>query len=342
MFSTVFGYFIHDLAVDPGSSRTRIHVRGAGLVCDEPSVVAVHTRKGGRRRVLAVGERAWPMLGRTPEDIQAIQPIRNGIIEDVDVAEALLLQLVHRAHGPTGFIKPRMAVALPTRCNGAALRALRDSCSAAGARELHLVPRPLAAALGCDLPVEEPSGHMIIDLGGCSTTISVLSCAGIAHQTELPGGGEAIDRRIVEAVRRHHAIEIGRPTAEHLKCTLGSALPDANCGTATAKGRCLRLGIPKAAEVTAAVVHAALFPVITTIADAVLASLEGIAPELASDIIENGVILVGGGAQLDHLPEALRQLTGLPFFVADAPASAVVRGAARVLDQLDLLERLAS
>ncbi|MCB9668190.1 MAG: rod shape-determining protein [Alphaproteobacteria bacterium] len=342
MLSAVFGLFTQDLAVDLGSSRTRIHLRGTGLVCDEPSVVAVHTPRDGRRKVLAVGSEALPMLGRTPEDIQAIQPVRNGTIEDFEVAEALLLQLVRRAHGTPGLLKPRMAVALPTGCSDMAMRALRDSCAAAGAREIHLVPRPLAAALGAELPIHEPNGHLVVDLGGTSTEISVLSLSHVVQGRVLPGGGEALDKRIVDYVRRHHAIEIGRPTAEHLKCTLGSAVQGGIQGSTTAKGRCLRLGVPRAVEVTAADVQAALAPAIAELADAIREIVESVPPELASDVVENGVILVGGGAELDCMPDALRHLTGLPVFAAESPGTAVSRGVARVMEELDLLERVAS
>lgn len=342
MLSAVFGLFTQDLAVDLGSSRTRIHLRGTGLVCDEPSVVAVHAFKDGRRRVLAVGTEALPMLGRTPEDIQAIQPVRNGTIEDFEVAEALLLQLVRRAHTASSFLKPRMAVALPSHGSDMARRALRDSCAAAGAREIHLVPRPLAAALGAELPIHEPNGHLVVDLGGTTTEISLLSMSRVVHSTLVEGGGEALDQRIVDYVRRHHAVEIGRPTAEHLKVTLGSALSGSTQGTAIAKGRCLRLGVPRAIDVRASDVQAALQPAIQELATSIARVVEGIPPELASDVVENGVILVGSGAELDGLSTALRTLTGLPFLTPESPGEAVTRGMARVLEELDLLERLAS
>lgn len=342
MLSAVFGLFTQDLAVDLGSSRTRIHLRGTGLVCDEPSVVAVHAFKDGRRRVLAVGTEALPMLGRTPEDIEAIQPVRNGTIEDFEVAEALLLQLVRRAHTASSFRKPRMAVALPSSCSDMARRALRDICVAVGARDVHLVPRPLAAAWGAELPVHEPNGHLVVDLGGTTTEISLLSMSDIVQNTVLQGGGEAMDQRIVEYVRRHHAVEIGRPTAEYLKCTLGSALAGAIQGASTARGRCLRLGVPRAIEVTSADVQAALLPGVHELASSILKTVESSPPELASDVVENGIILVGAGAELDGLPEALRTLTGLPVFAAESPADAVTRGTARALEDIELLDRLAS
>lgn len=342
MLTAVFGLFTQDLAVDLGSSRTRIHLRGSGLVCDEPSVVAVHVHTDGRRRVIAIGTEALPMLGRTPEHISAIQPVRNGTVEDYEVAEALLTTLVRRTHGATGFLKPRMAIALPSQCSEMASRALRDSCAAAGAREIHLVPRPVAAALGAGLPIEEPNGHLVVDLGGTRSEISVLSLSAVVHNRVVEGGGEGLDQAIVDYVRRHHAVEIGRPTAEHLKCTLGSAIAGGIQGSATAKGRCLRLGVPRAIEIDATDIQAALAPLIAHLAQALTSAVEAIPPELASDVVENGVVLVGGGAELDQIATALRHLTGLPIVVADDPSTAVARGAARVLEELDLLERVAS
>jgi len=281
------------------------------------------------------------MLGRTPEDIQAIQPVRTGTIEDFEVTEALLLQLVRRSHGSTSVLKPRMAVALPQGATDMALRALRDSCLAAGAREVHLIPRPIAAALGAGLPVHEPNGHLIVDLGGTSTEISVTSLSGVVHSRAVPGGGEGLDQAIIDYLRRHHAIEIGRPTAEHLKIELGSATLGGTTGTRSAKGRCLRLGIPRAVEVDAHDIQSALAPRINAIAEAIRSTVEATAPELASDIVGNGVILVGGGAHLDNIEAALRHLTGLPVMAADNPTEAVVRGASGVLGQLDLLRAVA-
>ncbi|MCB9678857.1 MAG: rod shape-determining protein [Alphaproteobacteria bacterium] len=342
MLSAVLGLFSQDLAVDLGSSRTRIYLRGTGLICDEPSVVAVQTLKDGRRRVVCVGDPALPMLGRTPEDIQAIQPVRTGTIEDFEVAEALLLQLVRRSHGSTSILKPRMAVALPQGATDMALRALRDSCQAAGAREVHLVPRPIAAALGADLPVHEPNGHMIVDLGGTGTEVSILSLSNVVHTTVVSGGGEGFDRAIIDYVRRHHATEIGRPTAERLKLELGSARLGGTSGTRVAKGRCLRLGIPRAVTVDAHDVQTALAAPLGAIADAIRSAVEAVPPELASDIVENGVILVGGGARLEGIEAALRHLTGLPVMAADDPQQAVVRGAARVLGEIELLRTVAA
>jgi rod shape-determining protein MreB len=345
MLSAVLGLFSQDLAVDLGSSRTRVYLRGTGLLCDEPSVVAVQSHKDGRRRVVCVGAPAHPMLGRTPEDIEAIQPVRNGTIEDFEVAEALLLQLVRRSQGALavpGLRKPRMAVALPPGANDMASRALRDSCIAAGAREVHLVPRAIAAALGADLPIHEPNGHLVVELGGSATEVSVLSLSDVVWRGTVPDGGEGLDQRIITWVRKHHALEIGRPTAERLKVELGSARLGGVTGSRVAKGRCLRQGIPRAVSIDAEAVQSAIAPGITAIAQTIERAVEAIPPELASDICGNGVILVGGGAQLDSLEAALRHLTGLPVMAADEPAEAVVRGAARVLGELELLKTVAA
>lgn len=342
MFRAVLGLFSQDLAVDLGSSRTRIHSRGSGTLCDEPTVVTVHSPPGGRRRVLCVGDEAHPMLGRTPEDLSAIQPVRNGSIVDHEVAEALLLQLVRRATGGAGLLRPRMAIAVPMGSADAAVRALRDSCEAAGAREVHLVPRAIAAALGAELPIHEPNGHLVVDLGGGSTTISVLSLSSVVHRTEVPGGGEGLDAAIVDYVRRHHGVEIGLPTAEHLKVTLASALPGGAKGSRVAKGRCVRLGIPRAVEVDAHDVHTAIAGGVAAIGQAIRDAIRKIPPELGSDVVENGVVLVGGGAALDGIEAALRYHSGMPVVAAEHPDLAVVRGALRVLEEVDLMRAIAS
>lgn len=341
MFSAVFGLFSQDLSVDLGSSRTRVYLRGSGLLCDEPSVVTVHRRKDGRRRVLCVGDDALPAVGRTPEDIEAIRPVRDGTIEDFEVAEALLTQLLRRSNGTKTILKPRMAVALPQGTTDMALRALRDSCESAGARDVHLVPRPIAAAIGAELPIHEPNGHLIVDLGAGSTEITVLSLSSIVASTVVPGGGDGQDQSIIESVRRHHAVEIGRPTANTLKHALGSARLGGVSGSRLTKGRCLRLGIPRAVDIDAQNVQTALGPGLALVARGIRETVEQLPPELASDIVGNGVVLLGGGANLDSVQAALRHLTGLPVLVAEDPALAVVRGAARVLEEVDLLQEVA-
>jgi rod shape-determining protein MreB len=342
MFSAVLGLFSQDLAVDLGTAHTRVHLSGSGVVADEPSVVSVLDDRAGRRRVIAIGDEALPMLGRAPDDIHAIQPIRAGRIVDFEVAEALLLHLVRRIHGRNGWMRPRMVVAVPHGASEMELRAVRDSCESAGARAVHLVPRPLAAALGAGLPVDTPTGHLVVDLGAGATEISVLSLSGVVASHAVPHGGDALDEAIVSWVKKEHALLIGQPSAQRVKLQLGSALqPDPGAST-WVKGRCLRSGTPRATQITATGVHGALQPALTAIADGIRTVLHQVPPELASDIVETGVVLVGGGAQLPGIERCLGHLTGLPTIRAEEPTRAVVDGAGRILEELDLREAMAS
>jgi len=342
MFSAVLGLFSQDLAVDLGTSATRVHLSGAGVVADEPSVVAVLDDRAGRRRVIAIGDEALPMLGRTPDDISAIQPVRAGRIVDFEVAEALLLHLVRRIHNRNGWMRPRMVVAVPHAASEMELRAVRDSCESAGARSVHLVPRPLAAALGAGLPVEQPTGHLVVDLGAGATEISVLSLSGIVASAAVPGGGDGLDEAIVSWCKKEHALLVGRPSAQRVKLELGAACHPDHGASTWLKGRCLRRGSPRAEQITAGGVCDALQPGIRAIAEGIRDVLHQAPPELASDIVETGVVLVGGGAQLPGIDRALSHLTGLPVVVADNPTQAVIDGVGRVLEELDLREKLAS
>lgn len=341
MLSAVLGLFSQDLAVDLGTSNTRVHLRNSGRVCDEPTVVAVQTDRGGHRKVTAIGAEAHPMLGRTPEDIQAIQPIRAGRIADFEVAEAMLLHLVRRIHGRNGWMRPRMVVAVPHHASDMEVRAVRDSCESAGAREVHLVPRPIAAALGARLPVHEPSGTLVVDVGGGSTEVSVLSLNGVVSCEVVPGGGEGLDEAIIAWLRKEKALLVGRPSAEALKIKLGSACDPDPRQQAVVKGRCLRRGVPRAETVSALDVHLALAPHVDQIARAIRKAIEDAPPELGSDIVDHGVLLTGGGARLRGLDLALRDRTGLPVLCAEDPEHAVISGVGRVLDESDLQHAVA-
>ncbi len=341
MLSAVLGLFSQDLAVDLGSSTTRVALRGAGTVSSEPTVIAVRTDRKGRRTVVASGDDAWPMLGRNPEDTRVVQPIRAGRIADYEAAEAFLLSLVRRVHNRNGWIRPRMVVAVPHGASEMELRAVRDSCESAGAREVHLVPRPVAAAMGADLPIHQPSGYLLVDLGGGSTEVSVLSLSGVVTSASLPGGGEAMDELIVRWMADHHGLLIGRPTAERVKVELGSAFPGMS-GETVVKGRCIALGIPRAAVVSADEIHEALAPMILQIGALIRRTLEIVPPEIGSDIVDHGVVLTGAGARLRHLDAALRDLSGLPVVVAESPETAVVTGAGMLLETLDASRKMAS
>ncbi len=340
MFSAVLGLFSQDLAVDLGSCRTRVHLRGAGIVCDEPTVVAVRSDRDGRRSVIGIGEEALPMLGRTPADIDATRPIRNGRVADFEVAEAFLLHVVRRIHGRNGWMRPRMVVPVPHHASDMEVRAVRDSCEAAGAREVHLVPRPLAAAIGVGLPVEQPSGYLVVDIGGGITEVSILSLNGVVSCHAVPAGGTGHDEAIVTWLRETHGLLVGQPTAEALKIELGAA-HDPRASTAWVKGRCLRRGVPRAVQVDAVSVYEALKPQVSAIAGAIRTALEQAPPELASDVVDHGVVLCGGGSQLHGLDRALRTQTGLAVVHAEDPTRSVVSGAGRILEELDLLEAMA-
>jgi rod shape-determining protein MreB len=332
VLSTVLGLFSQDLAVDLGTSHVRIHRRRAGLVADEPSVVAVRKNGRGRRDIIAIGDAALPMLGRTPEDTVAIQPIRAGRVADFEVAEALLLHLVRQVHGRNRWMRPRMVVAVPHAASDMEVRAVRDSCESAGAREVVQVARPIAAALGVGLPVHEPSGMLIVDVGGGATEVSVLSLRGIVSHSVVAGGGEGMDEALVHWLGRDKALLVGRPSAERLKLEIGTAAEAVRATRWTVAGRCLRRGVPRAETVDQVEVMEALAPCVDAIARAIRQAIERAPPEIGADIVDQGAILVGGGARLRGLDRALRDRTGLPVVLADAPEQAVLRGVGRVLD----------
>ncbi|MCO4743840.1 MAG: rod shape-determining protein [Proteobacteria bacterium] len=341
MFSAVLGLFSQDLAVDLGSSETRLYQRGSGVVVSEPTVVAVQTDRRGRRRVLAVGSDARPMLGRTPTDILAVEPVRDGRISDFEVAEALLMHLVRRVHGRNGWVHPRMAIAIAHDATDMERRAIRESCEAAGARHVHLVPRPVAAALGAGLPVRRASGHMVVDIGAGASEIGVVSLLGVVHGTIVPGGGNGMDRALSAWLNETHQLLVGAQSASGLKHALGSALPPRRPDTAIVRGRCLRRGLPRAIEVDGHDVHQALVPAIDAIAAGIRAVMEACPPELAGDIADHGVVLTGGGARLPEIATALRDRTGLPVVAVDNAERAIIEGTGLALEELALLEAVA-
>lgn len=339
MFSAVLGLFSQDLAVDLGTSTARVFQHHSGQVLRQPSVVAVHTDRQGRRSVLAVGDPAMPMLGRTPMDIDAVQPVRDGQIHDYEVAESLLRHLVRTAHGRSGFVSPEMVVAIPSGTTEVERRAVRDSCEAAGARAVHLVPKPLAAGLGAQLPVRDPAGFLIVDIGGGATEISVLSLGTVVSSHTVRGGGEGMDLALVDWLRAEQQLLVGRLTAEQLKLDLGSLLDTDR--VASVRGRCLRRGVPRAVTVTSAQVRRALTPSVQTLINGVKTALERTPPELVADVVDHGLLLTGGGASLEGLDEVLREATGLAVVVPDAPEDTVVRGAGAMLDERAWLREIA-
>src|SRR5262245_29583285 len=331
--------FPSNLAVDLGTANTLIYVPGQGIVVDEPSIVAVHGRD---RSVLAVGVQAKAMLGRAPGTIEVIRPLRHGVIADYDTTEKMLHHFIRRAHRSRGPVHPRVVISVPSGITQVERRAVHESAVHAGARKVYLVPEPVAAAMGAGLPIAEPGANMIVDVGGGTTEVAVISLSGIVHSTSLRIGGDDMNDSIAQHVRKSHGLLIGERRAEEIKIALGSAYPQPDDVSPMAvKGRDLTSGLPKTVTVTLAEVREALREPITAIIEAVRACLEQTPPELAADIVDRGVVLTGGGALLPGLDRLLNRETDLPISVSDAPLTCVVRGAGKVLDDSAFLDRVA-
>lgn len=341
MLNSVLGAMSLDMAIDLGTASTNIFVGGRGVVCREPSAVAIHEDRRGRRKVVAVGAEARNMLGRTPSDIQVLRPLKDGIIADFEVAEVLLRHLMVKVQGRRLWVGPRVAVCIPYGTTDVERRAVRESAEASGAREVHLIEQPLAAAVGAGLPVTEALGSMVVDLGGGTTEIAVLSLGGIVYSRSLKVGGEHLDQAIAHYLRERYGLLVGPRSAETLKVDLGSAGGEPRGRSVLVRGRDQRSGLPRAVEIQSSEVSEALREPVQLIVDAVLSSLEHTPPDLASDIAETGIVLTGGGAQLRGLDRVLSEATGLPVVVPEEPESAVVLGAGAMLDDAGLLRAAA-
>jgi rod shape-determining protein MreB len=342
VFSGVLDAFSHDVAIDLGTANTLIYLRGKGVVCSEPSVVAVHQNRRGDREVIAVGTRAKEMLGRTPGDILAIRPLRDGVIADFDVAEAMLRHFIQQACGRSRLFQPRAVVSIPYGTTEVEKRAVRESAESAGAREVHLLEEPLAAAMGAELDVTEAHGNMIVDVGGGTTEVAVISLGGVVYSRSIKVGGDAMDEAIVQYLKRHRGLLVGPRTAEEVKISIGTAVRGRNQREMGVKGRDLATGFPTLITVTSDEVQRALEESVQLIVDTVIRALERTPPELASDIVDRGLVMTGGGALLKDLDRCLRDATGLPVIVADNPLDAVVIGSGRALEQRDLLRALSA
>src|SRR6266540_5719383 len=331
--------FPSDLALDLGTANTLVYVPGQGIVLNEPSIVAVHAHD---RSVLAVGKQAKAMLGRAPGTIEVIRPLRHGVIADYDTTEKMLHHFIRRAHRSRSLVHPRVVVSVPSGITQVERRAVQESATQAGARRVYLVPAPVAAALGAGLPVAEPGAKMIVDVGGGTTEIAVISLCGIVYSTSLRVGGDDINDAIALSVRKSHGLLIGELRAEEIKFTLGSAYPQADeAAPVPVKGRDLTSGLPKTIVVTGAEVRDALRESVTAIVEAVRTCLEQTPPELAADIMDKGITFAGGGALLPGLDRLLNRETQLPIMLSDDPLTCVVRGAGRVLEDPVFLGRVA-
>jgi rod shape-determining protein MreB len=337
VFNRLLGAFSNDMAIDLGTANTLVYVKGKGIVAREPSVVTVQRNMKGERTVLAVGQAAKEMLGKTPGSIVPIRPMKDGVIADFEVTEEMLRYFILQAHNRKTLVRPRVAIVVPSGVTPVERRAVRESAESAGAREIYLIEEPMAAAIGADLPVKEATGNMIIDIGGGTTEVAVISLSGMVTSQSIRVAGDRMDEALVQYVRRKHNLLIGDQTAELIKMTIGSAYPDENSQSMEVKGRDLVTGIPKTLEVTADEVRGALMELINTIVETVQITLEKTPPELAADIVDRGIVLVGGGALLKNIDVLLREVTSVPITIAEDPLSAVVLGAGRVFDDSELL-----
>jgi rod shape-determining protein MreB len=342
MFDWLAGLFSHDLAIDLGTANTLVYVRGKGLICSEPSVVAVTDDPKGRgERVIAVGREAKEMLGRTPGSIRAVRPIKDGVIADFEITEAMLSYFMRRAHNRARLVRPRTVICVPPCITSVEKRAVRESALSAGAREVYLIEEPMAAAIGAGLDVTAPTGNMVVDIGGGTTDVAVISLSGIVASRSIRCGGDTMDEAIINYVKRKYNMLIGERTAEDIKLTIGTASPEAKAETMEVKGRDLVAGIPKVVVASSDEIREALVEPIHAIVETVHLTLEQTPPELAADIVDRGIMLVGGGSLLRDFDHVLRQETKLPILRSEDPFTAVVHGAGEALNNLALLKEVA-
>lgn len=334
-----FGWFSNDLAIDLGTANTLVFVKGKGIVLREPSVVAV--RKDARvNRVLAVGKEAKMMLGRTPGNIVAIRPIRDGVIADFEVTEAMLRYFIKKVHNRRTLVHPRIIVSVPSGITQVEKRAVRESAESAGAREVFLIEEPMAAAIGAGLPITEPTANMVVDIGGGTTEVAVISLAGIVYSNSVRVAGDKMDDAILQHIKRKHNLAIGEHSAEVIKTTIGDVLPESPPNTMDIKGRDLVTGVPKTLTINSEEIMTAISEQIEAIVETVKMALECTPPELSADIVDQGIVLTGGGALLRNLDKRLKHETGLPIIIAEDPLSSVVLGSGKALENIDVLREV--
>ncbi|GAB4130481.1 MAG: rod shape-determining protein [Rhodothalassiaceae bacterium] len=336
MFSRILGMFSSDMAIDLGTANTLVYVKGRGIVLNEPSVVAMKL-SGGRKQVLAVGNEAKMMLGRTPGNIEAIRPLRDGVIADFEIAQHMIRHFIKKVHNRS-FASPQVVICVPSGSTAVERRAIREAAEEAGASRVYLIEEPMAAAIGAGLPVTEPQGSMVVDIGGGTTEVAVLSLAGIVFATSVRVGGDKMDDAIIAYVRRNHNLLIGESTAERIKKEIGTAHePEGGVGKSLEiKGRDLMNGVPKEITINQLQIAEALAEPVGAIVEGVKVALEQTAPELAADIVDQGIVLTGGGALLADLDKVLRKATGLPVSIAEEPLTCVALGTGRALEEEEL------
>jgi rod shape-determining protein MreB len=337
----ILGIFSSDLAIDLGTANTLVYVKGKGIVLNEPSVVAVSVDNRSKNRVLAVGSEAKHMLGRTPGSIVAIRPMRDGVIADFEVTEAMLRHFIQKVHNRRTFVRPRIIIAVPSGITQVEKRAVRESAESAGAREVFLIEEPMAAAIGANLPITEPTCNMVVDIGGGTTEVAVISLAGIVYSRSVRVAGDKMDAAIIQYIKRKYNLLIGERTSEIIKTTIGNAYPNPQeLETIEVKGRDLASGIPKILSIDSEEIRVAISEQIDSIIETVKIALEQTPPELSADIVDRGIVLTGGGALLKNLDKLLREETSLPITVTEDPLSTVALGSGKTLDTLEILKRV--
>jgi rod shape-determining protein MreB len=339
IFNHLISYFSQDMAIDLGTSSTLIYIRGKGIVLNEPSVVTIETHS---KKILAVGEEAKRMVGRTPGNLTALRPMREGVIADFDMTERMLRYFIQKVHRGGTLIRPRIIIGVPSRITQVEQRAVKESAELAGAREVYLIEEPVAAAIGAGLPITEPSGNMVVDIGGGTTDIAVISLGGIVYSESVRVAGDQIDGAIVSHLKREYSLLIGEHMAERIKMEIGSAYPLPEKKQMAVKGRDLVSGIPRTILIDDGEIREALQDCLTTIVRAIRLALENTPPELAGDIIDRGIVLTGGGSMLQGLDDRLREETALPIVTVDDPLTSVVLGVGKTLEEFTLLRKISS
>lgn len=337
MFKNIFSGFSNDLAIDLGTANTLIYVRGKGIVCSEPSVVALNRNT---KEILAVGSEAKSMLGRTPANIVALRPMKDGVIADFDTTEKMLKYFIQKVQNRRFLVRPRIIISVPSGVTQVERRAVKDSAIQAGAREVYIVEEPIAAAIGAGLPIEEAAGNMVVDIGGGTTEVAVISLSGMVYTSSIRVAGDELDEAIVNYIKSKYNLLIGYSTAEKIKMSIGSAYPLDEEMSVEIKGRDKVEGVPKTIEINDKEIREALAEPVKMIVNAVKIALENTPPDLSADIIDRGIMLTGGGALLKGIDKMISEVTGLPALIADEPLTAVVKGAGKMLEEIKLLKKI--